>query len=118
MSQITTHVLNTATGTAAVGVKIVLYVEAGKLADNETNWQKLKDAETDADGRVLSLLSSEELLVPGNYKLKFETQTYFSRLKVESFFPYVEIVFSVTDASHYHVPLLISPFGYSTYRGS
>lgn len=112
MSQLTTHILDTTKGKPAAGVTILLYSE---LAEG---WQELASGTTNQDGRIGDLLSKEEVLPVGTYKMKFLTQEYFDRQGVATFYPFVEIVFAVSSAEHYHVPLLLNPFGYSTYRGS
>lgn len=112
MSQITTHILDTTRGKPAKGVTIALYSQ-----QTET-WQELARGTTNPDGRVADLLPKGEMLARGIYKLKFFTQEYFDQQGVTAFYPFVEIVFAVTAPEHYHVPLLLNPFGYSTYRGS
>lgn len=112
MSQLTTHILDTAAGKPAEGIRVLLSQQQGK------EWNSITAGETNADGRVHGLLDKEMVLAPGVYKLRFETRPYFEKRGIESFFPYVEISFTVTGNEHYHVPLLLSPFGYSTYRGS
>jgi 5-hydroxyisourate hydrolase len=119
MSGITTHVLDTAHGLPASGVPVVLEIRS---ADG---WREIGRAETDADGRVRQLLptgaASAEgaAMIAGVYRLTFDTGTYFRAQGVEGFFPEASIVFHVRDAArHHHVPLLLSPYGYSTYRGS
>jgi len=112
MSAITTHVLDTARGRPAAGVPVLLEQRAGS-----EEWVERGRGTTDADGRIKDLVSGP--LVVGVYRLTFDTAVYFRSLKLEGFYPYVEIVFEVRDpAQHHHVPLLLSPFGYSTYRGS
>ena len=114
MSRITTHVLDISRGRPAGGVVITLEVqtEAG-------DWRAVGRGRTDADGRLKSLTAEGEVLSEGVYRLTFETESYFAALGVETFYPLAVVVFRVRDASeHYHVPLLVSPFGYSTYRGS
>ncbi|MEE9235770.1 MAG: hydroxyisourate hydrolase [Candidatus Acidoferrales bacterium] len=114
MSGITTHVLDTARGRPAQGVPVVLEV---KEAGGE--WKAVGRGATEADGRVKQLLPEGSALLTGTYRLRFDTQAYFAAQKLEGFYPQVTVVFTVRDASqHYHVPLLLSPFGYSTYRGS
>ncbi|MFQ5724486.1 MAG: hydroxyisourate hydrolase [Terriglobia bacterium] len=114
MSGITTHVLDTARGRPAQGVPVALEVEE---AGGE--WKAVGRGVTDGDGRVKQLLPEGSALSAGTYRLRFDTQAYFAAQKLESFYPQVTVVFTVRDASqHYHVPLLLSPFGYSTYRGS
>ena len=107
MAGITTHVLDTAKGKPASGVKIRLDVQHG------TTWESIATGTTDADGRLRTLTENVPLEV-ALYRLTFSTGAYNN-----GFFPEVAIVFKVDDPSqHYHVPLLLSPYGYSTYRGS
>lgn len=113
MSGITTHVLDTSRGRPAQGVPVTLEIEAAE------GWELLGKGTTNADGRISELVSAEITIAPGVYRLIFDTGRYFSQDQRESFYPQVTIVFRLADASqHYHVPLLLSPFGYSTYRGS
>jgi 5-hydroxyisourate hydrolase len=113
MSQITTHVLDISLGRPAAGVPVLLEVE-----DIGTGWKSMGRGETDNDGR-LSDLVPPEALVEGIYRLTFDTRAYFASRKVEALYPQVSIVFSVREAEkRYHIPLLLSPYGYSTYRGS
>ncbi|MCA1567431.1 MAG: hydroxyisourate hydrolase [Acidobacteria bacterium] len=113
MSAITTHVLDTSRGRPAGGVRVVLEVR------EDEGWKILGRGETDADGRLKNLLPEGFDLKAGAYRLTFHTSDYFATQGGESFYPEVTLVFTVNDASaHYHVPLLVSPFGYSTYRGS
>ena len=113
MSAITTHVLDTARGRPAAGVAITIYY----AGDN--GWILLGQSVTDADGRCRDLLAPDAHLVTGKYRLCFETGAWFRREGVETFHPEVNITFEVRrPGEHYHVPLLISPFGYTTYRGS
>jgi 5-hydroxyisourate hydrolase len=112
MSQLTTHILDTTKGRPAAGVTIVLYEPAGD------NWREIARGATNADGRIPDLLPQDKILATSVYKLKFLTQEYFERDGTAHFYPFVEICFTVADDSHYHVPLLLNPFGYSTYRGS
>jgi len=112
MSGITSHVLDTSLGKPASAVSVSLaYLDDGAF-------RELGRALTDRDGRVKELLG-QHALVAGLYRLSFETAAYYRALGRETFYERVEIQFHVTDATeHYHVPLLLSPFGYSTYRGS
>lgn len=113
MSQITTHILDTTLGKPARGIEVSLHWQEG------TGWKKLAEGATNIDGRAASLLPSGQILPAGIYKIRFETQAYFDELAVTAFYPFVEIVFRISDkGEHYHVPLLLNPFGYSTYRGS
>ena len=107
---ISTHVLDTARGHPADGVPVVLEHDAGE------GWQEVGRAATDDDGRVRELVAGE--LVDGHYRLTFDTATYFRVVGDAVFYPEVSIVFTVAGGGHHHVPLLLSPFGYTTYRGS
>ncbi len=113
MSQITTHILDTSLGRPAADVPIRLEQQ---LAEN--TWKILAEGTTNADGRVANLLPKEQILPIGTYKIIFYTEGYFAAQNRAHFYPVVEIQFKVTDAAHYHVPLLLNPFGFSTYRGS
>jgi hydroxyisourate hydrolase len=112
MSQLTTHVLDTSVGRPGRNITVKL------LQPVNNDWQMIAQGITDADGRLPDLLPSGKLLPAGNYKLLFETGAYFAANNIKGFYPEVDIQFTITDGSHYHVPLLISPYGYSTYRGS
>lgn len=114
MRGISTHVLDTALGRPAQGVFI-------KLERNVpgTGWTILAEAVTDANGRIGQLLPANDHLHLGAYRLRFDVDAYFADQQRETFFPEVTIQFEIRDdASHYHVPLLLSPYGYTTYRGS
>jgi hydroxyisourate hydrolase len=112
MSQITTHVLDTSIGKPAQGIGIALE------QNNSGNWKVIASGVTNADGRIEDLLPRAKILDAGVYRLVFDTASYFKNQKTKSFYPQVSIEFEITDVSHYHVPLLLNPFGYSTYRGS
>jgi len=113
MTTITTHVLDVSIGKPAAAVSVVLDVE-----DLGTGWKQLGRGATDKDGRLGDLLA-EGALVEGTYRLTFDTHTYFADREIEALYPQVSIVFTVRDSTqHFHIPLLLSPFGYSTYRGS
>ncbi|MEU7765943.1 hydroxyisourate hydrolase [Nocardia sp. NPDC049190] len=105
MSTLSTHVLDAVSGVPAVGVTVTLYRPA----------QQLDSGVTDADGRIGQFGAA---LAPGTYRLVFDTGAYFARRDIETFYPEVAIAFVVTGERHYHVPLLLSPFAFSTYRGS
>ncbi len=113
MSQITTHVLDTAAGKPAEGIPITLQRSTGN-----DQWEKITSGVTNVDGRIATLLPVVQKLSPGVYRMLFETKAYFDGQKIRTFYPYVSVVFEILDTEHYHVPLLLSPFGYSTYRGS
>ena len=112
MSQITTHILDTTKGRPAVGVIIDLY------QGSNDEWKLLARSVTNSDGRIPDLLPDDTVLQKGMYKMRFETKDYFDKEQVGTFYPYVEIVFEIASEEHYHIPLLLAPFGYSTYRGS
>jgi len=109
---ITTHVLDTARGVPASGLEVIL--ELRHLSD----WSAIGRATTDAHGRVHAF--SEGPVASGTYRMTFDIGTYHRALGMLSpFFPEVKVVFSVRDVDeHYHIPLLLSPYGYSTYRGT
>lgn len=116
-SPITSHVLDTALGQPARGMDVRL-----DGLDDTGAWQTLADRVTNDDGRVADLLPAA-LLAPRTYRLTFATGAYFAGSGRATFYPRVEVIFDVTAAAaaageHFHVPLLVSPFGYSTYRGS
>lgn len=114
MSGITTHVLDVSKGRPAAGVPVLLEVF---LADR--GWVRLIERITDADGRVRDFVAAGSALDAGRYRLTFDTASYFAAQKVTGFYPLVPVVFEILDPTQsYHVPLLLSPFGYSTYRGS
>lgn len=113
MSAITTHILDVSSGVPARGVPVVLERETS------SGWEIIGKGATDDDGRLRDLLSPDSVLLAGNYRLTFDTGNYFIQQRIEGFYPQVMVAFTVRDAArHYHVPLLLSPFGYSTYRGS
>ena len=115
MSRITTHVLDTALGRPAAGVKVRLE----RMSRSGGAPDVLGQGATDDDGRLRDLAPPGPALVPGTYRLTFDTGDYFRGQELEGFYPQVSIDFEVGDGmAHYHVPLLLSPFGYSTYRGS
>ncbi|XP_078524426.1 EP-cadherin-like [Lissotriton helveticus] len=113
-SPLTTHVLNTASGTPAKGLRLQL-----SQLDNPTQrWVELTTSFTNADGRCPGILSPERFTA-GTYKLRFETGEFWKQLEQISFYPYVEVVFTILDPGQkYHIPLLMTPFSYTTYRGS
>ncbi|MDQ3369173.1 MAG: hydroxyisourate hydrolase [Myxococcota bacterium] len=109
---ITTHVLDTAAGRPGRNIAIELERATG------ATWQPVGRGTTDDDGRLRTLTPAGPV-EPGTYRIRFATGAYLAALGQTGFFPVVEIQFTVDDgAQHYHVPLLLSPYGYSTYRGS
>ncbi len=114
MSRISTHVLDTAKGKPAAGVPVRL-----ERQDTSGKWISVGFAQTDHDGRCAELLPDGATLVEGVYRLLFDTARYFAACSVDGLYPAVEILFRIRkDESHFHIPLLLSPNGYTTYRGS
>ena len=112
MSKITTHILDTTKGKPAEGVNIILY------GGENDEWTELARGKTNTNGRISDLVDKDDLLHYGIYKMRFETKDYFDSHQVKTFYPYVEIIFEIEPDQHYHIPLLLNPYGYSTYRGS
>ncbi|HUI51512.1 MAG TPA: hydroxyisourate hydrolase [Terriglobales bacterium] len=113
MSKITTHVLDVSQGRPAPNVAIRLESQS-----TDGSWMELGHGATDNDGRLKDL-TAEKNLPPGIYRLSFDTGSYFAKRQLESLYPQITIQFEVKPGQeHYHIPLLLSPFGYSTYRGS
>ena len=113
MSHITTHVLDISIGRPAANIAVVLETQS-----SGGSWSELARGATDADGRLRDWPAAQALPT-GMYRLIFDTKPYFAGRNVACLYPQVVIVFEVRDAQeHYHIPLLLSPFGYSTYRGS
>jgi len=108
-SHITTHVLDTSIGKTGGNICIKLKQENGKI---------LAQGRTNSDGRIPDFLPPGKFLSSGTYSIWFNTAQYFQAQQIVGFYPEVEIRFSIFDQTHYHIPLLINPFGYSTYRGS
>ncbi|MCP4805314.1 MAG: hydroxyisourate hydrolase [Proteobacteria bacterium] len=106
---ISTHVLDQARGGPAVGVPVLL-----ERLDGE--WTSVVEGRTNEDGRLPAL--SDVTTAVGVYRITFDTDAWFEAEGLEGFYPYASIVFRVVDDSHHHVPLLLAPYGYSTYRGS
>lgn len=113
MSQITTHVLDTSLGMPAQGITIKLQKPTG-----DDLWENITTGVTNEDGRIPGFLDENTILEPGIYRMYFETKPYFDKQGIKGFYPYVPIVFEIQDTDHYHVPLLLNPYGISTYRGS
>lgn len=113
MSQITTHILDTTRGLPAQNVPITLFAQDGDT------WEEINGGITNTDGRLPSLLAADKKLPAGIYRMHFATSAYFKANNEEGFYPYVDIVFEIDDSgTHYHIPLLLTAYGYSTYRGS
>ena len=113
MNGITSHVLDVALGRPAAGVRVQLEVAEGSA------WRRLAEAVTDSNGRVADLLGGSTPTESRTYRLTFDTGAYFAATNRSCFYPRVEIIFQVSaPGEHHHVPLLMAPYGYSTYRGS
>ena|ERR1700736_5262942 len=114
MSRISTHVLDTARGKPASGVPVSL-----QFQDRQGKWASVGSSETDADGRCSELLPDGQILREGFYRLTFDTARYFAMSEEQGLYPAVQITFEVRRGeTHIHIPLLLSPNGYTTYRGS
>ena len=115
MSTVSSHVLDTSLGRPAQGVRARL--QRLELVEGAQHWKTLAEEKTDADGRIRRFV--EASLDSGSYRVCFDTKTYFEGSGQPVFYPQVDVVFAIGSGDeHYHVPLLLSPFGYSTYRGS
>ena len=111
MSQITTHILDTARGCPAPGVRVVLSRQSSR------GYEEVAAGTTDDGGQVRDLLDSGVSLESGTYRIRFEVSGYFRNRGHKHFYPYVDVVFNIDgDGHHHHIPLLLSPYGYSTYR--
>ncbi|MBF0598335.1 hydroxyisourate hydrolase [Faecalibacter rhinopitheci] len=111
--QLSSHILDITTGKPAAEVKITL-----SKKDKKDNWIVVDEKITDANGRIKDFLKQDGKEHTGIYKLTFHTNPYFKSLGQKSFYPFIEVVFELADNEHYHVPITLSPYGYSTYRGS
>ena len=112
MSAITTHVLDTSRGCPAAGVRVELHRKIG------SEWKQIGEGRTDANGRCQSL-SEDTKLETGTYRLLFHASAYYEALHTETFYAEIPVIFEVREAgARHHVPLLLNPYGYSTYRGS
>jgi len=110
---ISTHILDTALGRPAADVPVSL----ARL--QRERWLVLSESRTDADGRCRQLLPEDAEIEAGLYRVRFETAAYYEAQRLAGLYPYVEIAFEVRDAEqHYHIPLLLTANGYTTYRGS
>ncbi|WP_223583672.1 hydroxyisourate hydrolase [Sphingobacterium sp. GVS05A] len=111
--QLSSHILDISKGNPAQDVR----VDLEKLTP-DNRWTAVASEKTDSNGRISNFLLSGKDTNKGIYKLKFHTQSYFLNQKIETFYPYIEVIFEIKDNRHYHVPITVSPYGYSTYRGS
>ncbi len=113
MSQITTHILDIARGAPARDVSISL----SRFQNNE--WVLIGEGKTNSDGRIADLCTAGECMDAGTYQMHFDTEGYFKSQGDPVFYPWADVVFNIEgNGDHYHIPLLLSPFGHSTYRGS
>lgn len=112
MSHITSHILDTTRGRPALGIPVILF----QLENDD--WKQIAVSVTGIDGRVFDLVGDDMQLNPGLFKLKFLTREYFERFSTPTFYPFIEIAFELLSEERYHIPLLLSPFGYTSYRGS
>jgi len=110
---ISTHVLDTALGKPAQGVFVIL-----EQLDDDGRPAPVGSGTTDENGRITDLLSAGDELDSGVYRLRYATRSYFENAERETFYQEVAVTIRTRSAQHYHVPLLLSPFGYTTYRGS
>jgi 5-hydroxyisourate hydrolase len=110
---LSTHVLDTSIGRPAKGMKVRL-----DYRQTSDSWTELGTFTTDADGRIQPLIGQGRAAGPGTYRLTFSVAAYFNALSIGTFYTEVTIEFVVRDNTHHHVPLLVSPYSYSTYRGS
>ena len=111
--QLSSHILDVSKGIPAVGVTITLE----KMNEKTNSWYQVEQKVTDQNGRITDFLKSTNSNL-GIYKLTYYTKEYFEKTKTESFYPFIEVVFEISDNSHYHVPITLSAYGYSTYRGN
>lgn len=111
--QLSSHILDVSKGIPAPGVTIKLE----KFNDAKKTWTSVEEKVTDKNGRVPDFLPNDKSNL-GIYKLTYYTSEYFKKMNTESFYPWVEVVFQITNADHYHVPITLSAYGYSTYRGN
>lgn len=111
--QLSSHILDITSGKPATDVKITLSKQ-----DKKMNWKIVEAKYTDKNGRINDFIKKDGKDHTGIYKLTFHTTPYFKKLGEPTFYPFIEVVFELTNNEHYHVPITLSPFGYSTYRGN
>ena len=112
--QLSSHILDISQGKPAPNVKIALSKQ-----DKNQNWILIDEKYTDNNGRIKNFLKEESNKNNnGVYKLTFYITPYFEKLKQKTFYPFIEVVFEIKDNQHYHIPITLSPYGYSTYRGN
>jgi 5-hydroxyisourate hydrolase len=114
MKRVSTHVLDTALGKPATGIAVRL-----ERLHGSDDWQLVGSSHTDQDGRCANLLSHDCELAPGTYRISFDTASYHGTQKLQGLYPVVQVTFAVRDGeTHFHIPLLLSPHGFTTYRGT
>lgn len=112
--QLSSHILDVTQGQPATNVKISLSKQ-----DDSGKWETIDEKFTDENGRIKDFLKeSKDVDNKGIYRLTYYVKPYFEKLNQSSFYPFIEVVFEIKDDNHYHVPITLSPFGYSTYRGN
>ena len=111
--QLSSHILDITSGKPAPNVKITLSKQ-----DPKGNWTVLEEKFTDDNGRIKDFLKQDGKSKTGIYKMTYHVSPYFAKKNQPTFYPFIEVVFELKDDQHYHVPITLSPFGYSTYRGS
>lgn len=111
--QLSSHVLDISNGQAAPGIRIVLSKQ-----DAQQSWKVVAEKTTNDQGRVTDFLPERGQSNTGIYRLRFYTAPYFKAQNLQCFYPFIDVVFEISDTTHYHVPITLSPFGYATYRGN
>ena len=111
--QLSSHILDVSKGVPVSGVSIKLE----KYNEQNKTWHLVDEKITDENGRITDFLNSEKSNI-GIYKLTYSTSDYFKKNNIESFYPFIDVVFQIKDQNHYHVPITLSAFGYATYRGN
>ncbi|MEE1885448.1 hydroxyisourate hydrolase [Pedobacter flavus] len=111
--QLSSHILDVSTGLPVPNVTVKLL----KLNETDNKWTSIDQKITDKNGRIMDFLDKASAK-KGIYKLTFLIEDYYKVNKIETFYPFIEVVFQIKDDNHYHVPITLSPFGYSTYRGN
>lgn len=111
--QLSSHILDLSLGLPATNVLIKLEKQNG-----DGIWKFIAESKTDENGRIPNFLPYGSKENKGIFRLTYFTEPYFKRIKQQSFYPFIEVVFEIKDAQHYHVPITLSPYGYSTYRGN
>lgn len=111
--QLSSHILDISTGKPAPEVEVIL-----EKKQSDSSWVSIGNFKTDNNGRISNMLPYGKIDNKGIYKLIFKTHPYFEKANISSFYPFIEVVFSIAGTQHYHVPITVSPFGYSTYRGN